>query len=42
MFGVYNSWKRSIIAPKLTLKSFAEELHHSIRLYLIMRKKFSD
>jgi len=41
-FGVYESWEESIIAPKLTLKSFADELHYYVRLYLMKRKKFSD
>ena len=39
---IYESWEESIIAPKLTLKSFADELHYYIRLYLLKRKKLTD
>lgn len=34
----YNGWEESIIAPKLTIKSFADELHYYLRLYLIKNK----
>ena len=34
----YNAWEESIIAPKLTLKSFVDELHYFLRLYLIKNK----
>ena len=34
----YNEWEESIIAPKLTIKSFADELHYYLRLYLIKNK----
>ena len=34
----YKGWEESIIAPKLTIKSFADELHYCLRLYLIKNK----
>ena len=34
----YNGWEESIIAPKLTIKSLADELHYYLRLYLIKNK----
>lgn len=34
----YNGWEESIIAPKLTIKSLADELHYYLRLYMIKNK----
>ena len=33
-------WEESIIAPKLSIKSLADELHYYLRLYLIENKNF--
>ncbi len=34
----YNSWEESIIAPKFTLKNFADELHYYLRINLRKQK----
>lgn len=38
---IYNSWDQCIIAPKFTLRNFAEELHYYLRIYLIKKKSFT-
>ena len=35
---IYNSWEQSIIAPKFTLKNFADELHYYLRINLGKQK----
>ena len=35
---IYNGWEESILAPKLTIKSLADELHYYLRLYMIKNK----
>ena len=35
---IYNSWEESIIAPKFTLKNFADELHYYLRINLREQK----
>ncbi|KKM02476.1 hypothetical protein LCGC14_1784060 [marine sediment metagenome] len=35
---ICNSWEQSIIAPKLTLKNFADELHYYLRINLQKQK----
>ena len=35
---IYNSWEESVIAPKFTLKNFADELHYYLRIYLRKQK----
>jgi hypothetical protein len=42
IFRVYESWEENIIAPKLTLKGFADELHYYLRSYLATKKKLSE
>ncbi len=32
--NVYNSWEESLIAPKFSIKNFADELHYYLRIYL--------
>ncbi len=38
----YTTWQESIIAPKFSLKSFADELHYYLRIYIIKKKSFSE
>lgn len=35
---IYGSWEESIIAPKFTLKNFADELHYYLRINLRKQK----
>jgi len=37
----YNSWEESIIAPKFTIKNFADELHYYLRIYIRKNKPLS-
>jgi len=39
--NVYNSWEESLIAPKFTIKNFADELHYYLRIYLRKNKPLS-
>ncbi len=39
--NLYNSWEESIIAPKFTIKNFAEELHYYLRIYIRKNKPLS-
>jgi len=39
--NVYNSLEESLIAPKFTIKNFANELHYYLRKYLIKNKPIS-
>ncbi|KKM86030.1 hypothetical protein LCGC14_1283130 [marine sediment metagenome] len=36
-----NTWQESIIAPKFSLKNFADELHYYLRIYLLKKKSFN-
>ncbi len=38
----YNSWQESIIAPKFSLRNFADELHYYLRIYIIRKKSFNE
>jgi len=38
--GSYNNWEAGIIAPKFTMKNFADELHYYLRIYLRKKKPF--
>ena len=39
--NIYGSWKESLIAPKFTIKNFADELHYYLRIYLRENKPLS-
>lgn len=36
----YNKWEQTIIAPKLTLRNFSDEMHYYFRIYLQDGKRF--
>ncbi len=38
----YTTWQESIIAPKFSLKNFADELHYYLRIYIIKKKSFNE
>ncbi|HEC38508.1 hypothetical protein LCGC14_0706020 [marine sediment metagenome] len=38
----YTEWQESIIAPKFSLKNFANELHYYLRIYIIKKKSFNE
>ncbi len=39
--NTYDSWEESLIAPKFTIKNFADELHYYLRIYLRKNKPVS-
>ncbi len=39
--NIYSSWEESLIAPKFTIKNFADELHYYLRIYIRKNKPLS-
>lgn len=39
--NIYNSWEKNLIAPKFTIKNFADELHYYLRTYINKNKALS-
>lgn len=37
---IYKNWEIELIAPRLTIKNFAHEMHYYIRIYIKQEKPF--
>ena len=39
--GLYQPWEQSLIAPRFTIKNFAEELHFYLRIYIKQKRSLT-